>query len=667
MKTAFYFILILLLQQSICIQFSWAQEVLETPEVVVWGEEQEELSVSQGSSTYVKTEKLKHRSLSLPELLSQQPGVHLKRYGSSEQASTISIRGSSSDEVLFFLDGIPLQTADESGLDLSMIQLDALESVEIHRGFAPLSYGFAPAAGSIQLNSKKIEPGFHTSGSLSYGSFQTVKSQGNFSLRKKKLGLLFSLGANRSEGDFKFNDTNGTPINLTDDQVVKRQNNQSWAVHPYLKLEYDLSLSTKLIWVQHYLRKHQGIPGINSNQSQSAQLDRNEYLSSFRFQKEGFFSDKIFFESTSYFRWIKTEFQDLLGEIGLGGAQDNDNDTLVLGEKLFWEWKLHPNHQLSWFSLYHFETFKPEDGMATPSEGGRSFRHQLNFGSSYEGKFWQQRIALKPSVWIQNVFNQLNNDDPSLLTPATFENNRSHHDVSAKLGVRARLFSGFFLEGHVARGYRYPSFAELFGDRGGVVGNPSLDPQESVSWDLGFHYQNFKPKSWLSQTQFSFTFYDRYIDDLIQYQQAAGFVRANNVGEAHIYGVEALAFLEFKQMISFSANYTYQQAKDQATNAGRFLTGRPQHELNAQVELKKNKFRSFFHFNWMDDYYLDPLNTQVVQDRVLLDVGVSYRPINHLELSLEAKNLTNDQIVDVVGFPLPGRSFWFKLRAEIGQ
>lgn len=660
MKTAFHFILILLLR-LVSIQPSWAQETYEAPEVVVWGEDQEELSVSQGSSTYVKTEKLEHRSLNLPELLSQQPGVHLKRYGSSEQAATISIRGSSSDEVLFFLDGIPLQTADESGLDLSMIQLDALESVEIHRGFAPLSYGFAPAAGSIQLNSKKIEPGFHRAASLSYGSFQTLKAHGNFSLKKKKLGLLFSLGANRSQGNFKFKDTNGTPINLSDDQVVERQNNQSWTLHPYLKLEYDPSLSTKLIWVQHFLRKHQGIPGINANQSQSAQLDRYEYLTSFRFQKDGWLKDSIFFESTSYFRWIKTEFEDLLGEIGLGGAQDNDNDTLVLGEKLFWEWKLNSNHQLSWFGLYHFETFKPEDALATPSEGGRSLRHQLNFGVSYQGKFWQNRISLKPSVWFQNVFNQLNNDDPSLLTPATFENNRSHHDFSAKLALRARLFSGFFLEGHVARGYRYPSFAELFGDRGGVVGNPSLNPQESVSWDLGIHYQKMKPKAWVSQSQFSFTFYDRYIDELIQYQQAAGFVRANNIGQAHLYGVEALAFLEFKQMIRLSMNYTYQQAKDRATNAGRFLTGRPQHELDAQVEFKKNKFRSFFHLNWMDEYYLDPLNTQIIQDRVILNAGVSYKPVDPLELSLEAKNLTDDQIVDVVGFPLPGRSFWAKI------
>ena len=201
-----------------------------------------------------------------------------------------------------------------------------------------------------------------------------------------------------------------------------------------------------------------------------------------------------------------------------------------------------------------------------------------------------------------------------------------------------------------------------------MVGNQLLDPQKSVSWDVGGEIVARTTEKTarntnddIQTTVFGVTYFNRYTDDLIQFEQSSGFARAENVGRAEIHGVEVQGLASFFNHLNLSANYTFQDSRDRANYYGKILPSNPRHELDGKVEGVFKDLKIFVSANWMDDIFLDRLNTRFVNDRIIVNSGFSFKPLRSLTVSFAGKNLNNDQIVDALGFPLPGRSFFGKI------
>lgn len=658
-KRLFFFIFYLIILN---ISTLWAREPTEIPEVIVFEQRGARKIIKQSvSATQIPLVHYQHRMMSISEVLSQQTGVHLTRYGGLEEATSISIRGSASDEVTVLLDGIPLNTAQGGGVDLSLFHLEGLEQMDVYRGSFPLLGTAGASAGVVSLTSRQIQKGIQARVSIGYGSFSTWQGNASFSKSFKNWGLIFSHALTRTEGDFSFLDDNGTPFNLLDDEVTKRQNNASQTIHPFLKLYYDFDSKTHLDFVTHLIRKDNGVPGISTNQSQAASQDHTEYLMNLGFRRFPIFLDSLLFETNTYFRWVKDQYSDLQAEIGLGGAQDNDDDTTLFGQKISFTWIPSVHHEVQGVLGYQHERFSPENFLTTPTQGDPSSRHTITLGMGDEISLFS--LVLSPHVGLDVALNHISGDDPSLGNLGGFLNSKNHEEISGGLGALFNVNSFLSLEGHLNRGIRFPTFPELFGDRGGVVGNPFLDPQKSLNGDVGVKITS-KKKGWMGKGDLVATYFNRQVTDLIQFQQNAGFIRAENVGKAHIQGTEVSGHVQLFKFLDLSSAYTFQWAKDGGQNEGRFLPGRPQHELNGELAFSWKKLKTFVNANWMDANYLDPLNTRVVKDRIFMNSGVNYRINRFFEASFEAKNLTNQRIVDIVGFPLPGRSFYGKLVAN---
>lgn len=636
----------------------WADEKTSLPPVTVYGEEEVFKKDPSLSGRHINVSEVP-RSTTLPEVLSSQAGVHINRYGGLEDFTSISIRGSSAEEVTILLDGIPLHSAQSGQADLSPLFLELLDSIDISRGGSPLDYGLTPSAGTIALNTGKPEKGMHIGGSAGYGSFNTVKNHLYFSCGKNRWGMKAAFSIIRTDGDFTFLDDNGTPANPNDDERGTRRNNASQTLYPFVKIFYRFDEKTDLEWTNHFMRKDSGVAGLSTNQSETAALDTTTWLSSLKLKRSSFFQKNMRAEAQIYWRLTKNQYSDPQGEIGLGGVQDNDNDTSLFGHQFLVKW--HPN---DWnlgtgVVLFQTERFRPEDFLANPSQGGTSVRHTFNVGVGDEIGLFQHRLTLSPNFLLSNIYNQINNNDPSFLTPATFADNQNHHVVSAKMGAKGRITSFLSITGNVGRGYRFPTFAELFGDRGGVVGNQLLDPEKSLNWDAGVLVDSPAPLH--SRFTFNTIYFEHHTTDLIQFEQNTGFARAENVGSTVTRGLEVEGGLKVSNTLALSANYTFQNSKD--NNTGLSLVGRPKHEVDARLEGSINRGSLFVSMNWSDSLFLDPLNTRVVRQRILLNSGFSFFPFKKKKwaLSFEAKNMTNNQIVDVVGFPLPGRSFFGKV------
>src|SRR5258708_6356209 len=74
-------------------------------------------------------------------LVEPLPGVHVRRFGADDAFTTLSIRGSSSNEVAVLLAGVPLTGGADPTLDLATLPLWPGAMARVHRSFAPPALG----------------------------------------------------------------------------------------------------------------------------------------------------------------------------------------------------------------------------------------------------------------------------------------------------------------------------------------------------------------------------------------------------------------------------------------------------------------------------------------------------------------------------------------------
>ena len=72
--------------------------------------------------------------VSVAEALAGQPGLVLQRGGGLGQFSGALLRGSSAHQILVLLDGVPILRGGQTAADLSLLPIDGIERIEVHRG-----------------------------------------------------------------------------------------------------------------------------------------------------------------------------------------------------------------------------------------------------------------------------------------------------------------------------------------------------------------------------------------------------------------------------------------------------------------------------------------------------------------------------------------------------
>ncbi|HSA59295.1 MAG TPA: TonB-dependent receptor [bacterium] len=592
---------------------------------------------------------LEGRRTNLSEVLEEQAGVQVKRRGGLDDFATVSIRGSTSEQVAVYVDGIPLGQGQGGSVNVASIPTDQIERIEVYKGAAPARFQTSAIGGVVNIVTKKAGRGRETRLSASYGSFNTIEGTLLQSQRFERTAYQAGYTYTRSSGDFTFESDNGTPFNPDDDRVEKRRNNE-FARH---------NLLTKFDWRNfsfnnQFFREDRGIPGLGTLTSETADLSTTRNAFSVEIRSVGAqLIAPLQISLIPFFQYQKQQFTDRDGDIGLG-TQDNDNDTFQYGSSILAETPAGRHQRLTATLDYRGEQFLPEDFARTPSSQPHSVRNTASFGLEDEIYLWDERLILNPSVRTEHIF------DTQAGAPST-----AHHPVSGKVGVKVQPWGGdgiAVFKTNFSRGFRIPSFSELFGDRGTFVGNPSLEPEKSLNWDIGGIFR-------IAPVRLEISYYLNHIDDLIQLVQTSQFtVQAQNLTKARIQGAEATVSATLFDHLDLAADYTFQWAKDVSGLPGldgNFLPGRPRHEASAKAAYFTDWSRVFTDVTFQDGNFLDTQNVLRVDHRVLLGAGFSITYPKRLTWGFEGKNLLNDRIEDVVGFPLPGRSFFGKVELKI--
>ena len=161
----------------------------------------------------------------LADVLDETVGVQVRRYGGLGDFATVSIRGSTPGQVGVFFDGVALTRARSETINLADLPLDQLGRVEIYRGVSPLDLSSSALAGAINLVSRAPDAVPRFSLLAGGGSFGTRKVSMAGSAARGALAALVSATYLGTEGDFEFEDDNGTLQNPGDDRRTTRKNN----------------------------------------------------------------------------------------------------------------------------------------------------------------------------------------------------------------------------------------------------------------------------------------------------------------------------------------------------------------------------------------------------------------------------------------------------------
>ncbi len=624
------------------------------------------------------------RVLTVTDVIEKGAGVHVRRYGGLGAHSTASIRASSPGQVQIYLDGVPMNSISYGATNLADLPLASLERIEVYRGGAPVEFG-SPGIGGIVNLITRLPGADRATAALSAGSYETLRidllRSGSVGLctgdrtagdgnREAALDYTVVFHHLQSEGDFEYLDRHGTPENTDDDEVVVRENNSFRQSDFLLRLDtgpwngWKTEASNEIFW------KRSGVPGIENVHIKSVHYRIFRNTARFSVEPppvaEGALSCRI----SGFHITRRDRFYNPDDEVGFDRS-DSDDRSWSYGANLLSRFDWHAARQsLSLFAEVRRERFIPES--SHPAIGVGFTRKRTGYSLAAEDKLFLLggRLKLVAGYRYQESADNYAGPVPIGGPPEPLAEAHRADFHGPCFGARMRLHPRVALKVNRTHFARFPSMIELFGASGFVEGNTDLSPEEGTTTDVGIVLRS-EPSS--SRNAFlEAVLFRAERDDLIVFlQNSQRTVKAFNLESASVEGIELTARCSWEAGLNLAASYTFQDARNTGpspTYSGKRLPYEPRHDLFVRTEWRGRAGWSVWHeYHHQGEAYRDQANLEenLAPPSYIHNAGGSiYLIPNALSLSLEIQNLTDEHIVDVEGYPLPGRTFYVTLLVE---
>ncbi|HOF03894.1 MAG TPA: TonB-dependent receptor plug domain-containing protein, partial [Atribacterota bacterium] len=282
------------------------EPLFSLPEVVVIASKYpQELLESVASVKIIsKEEILSSQSQNLAGIISNIAGIEVTDYGSPGDIKSLSIRGSSPEQVLVMIDGQVVNDQQTGKIDLGIIPTSIIEKIEIYRGPASALYGANALGGVINIVTKKGNGEKNLATGLYCGSNQTQKYQISYQNRGAEWNYFFTGEYYQTQGE--------------------RENSQLDRISLFGKISKELDQYTNLDLTIRYIDYQRGIPGPAYYPSPLAQQEDRNFNLNLQWQKKE--EDK----DINVIAWydFKTLSYDDPDEWEYSGASLNKNHTL---------------------------------------------------------------------------------------------------------------------------------------------------------------------------------------------------------------------------------------------------------------------------------------------------------------------------------------------------
>jgi iron complex outermembrane receptor protein len=600
----------------------------------------------------------------LGDLLLEVPGVTVTRSGGIGDFATVSLRGSNPDEVRFYVDGVPLTVASGGSIDISTLPLGDVERVEIYRGTTPIAFAESALGGIVSITTRAPTARRLTL-RAGTGSFGTMYGDATAATAAGRWHVYAGLHAISGANGFAYQNDRGTAATPGDDIVNGvRQNDRLAQLDGVVRAAVDLRGRRQLTLGLIAFARNHGLPGrgifvmaTESTFDTARGIAYAAYDSRDDLGAGGRLHAQLFASA------IRDRFSDPRPDIGSIPALTDDT-TLQIGasataSRPFAEWV-----RGAVLAEGRREIFQPTNQLDPTPVGVPAER--LVGAAGVELGLWWRRLDLDvvPSVRTEAVRDIVTGRDSLFQRQRPASSPVTHLLPVVRLSLARPLSPGITLKANAGHYGRTPSFLELYGDTGPLLGNPLLRPESGWTGDLAAEYRHAGDRLSFSGRS---TLFAARVDDLIEwvllsYNQA----RVDNIGRARIWGVEQDLGLEAGRHFSVTAQATYLDARDASdflAHNGKQLPLRPHVHAYLRPQLRRLALGrgltagAYVEGDLRAGAYYDSANVAAVGTRPLLGAGVEIgAPRAGLRLTVSAKNLTDSRALDVIQYPLPGRS-----------
>ncbi|MBI5544634.1 MAG: TonB-dependent receptor [Deltaproteobacteria bacterium] len=557
------------------------------------------------------------------DLVLASPGTVVRNYGLNQPA-TLSLRGSTSDQVVVLLDGVPLNPASGGGADLSTIPLPLIDRISVVRGALGARYGTGAVGGVVSLETRRVSSGERAlSGEVSYGSFQTAQGSTRLAFSaSERVSALVGLFASTSQGDFPY--SYALRPKVAPDEMVWREqeNNQSRRFGALARLSLAGPVEgSALVEVDGGER---GLPGSYLAKDFSPEARQGDW--------RALGAGRLSF-STGGLR-LESRVSARFGRLQRGTWSDHGPDQ----DETQWSAEASASRLWGRHSI-ELGLAGGREALASDQHGGHE---RWRFGAFASDEMTWSFLTLLPAV--------------------RFERIAQESRLSPKLGASVPVGELVSIKANAGRSYRAPSFGELYLEQGMLEPNPDLKSETGTYVDLGATLR------WRRLSFSADAFWSLY-DDLILYEvYATKRAKPFNFGRAEVWGGElegsaryGLLSLAACYTLSFSAN-----RMDKPLYLGKELPGRPRHRLHARTAIEWRRLEAHLEADVQSGHFLNRTNTDSLQGRARFDLGASVVLDQAIGLALhaEVRNLLNSWDMDYYAYRLPGRAFFVSVRFD---
>ncbi len=587
------------------------------------------------------------------DVLQKQTGVQVNRSGAPGTQSMLAIRGSSPDQVEYFIEGMPLPRPLATPLNLENLPLPLFESVEIYPSFVPSHLPGTNLGGA--LNFRLLKPDGDRTRYLTQVTANTLLGNSVAAARQTSNSLQF-FHFEQSRNRYTYNNNNGTRENTSDDTRLSRKNEDFTRIGytGYSTAQLDKWQLSALADVTHSDR---GIPGVQNLLTHSARKTEDRFAASAKAQRP-------VTEHTSAQFFVST---------ALDRSVINDQDREVIARAS--QSSLSP--QVMGGGSYAYRTSSVDAGLHTRA------RYQTIAIDSSQIADRREMQAAASGAFDRDLFRvavQVNaSADEDRAAQNAFYASREKifsgqgYGASALFALRPlALFSGtdavsidrtsLEIYAQATTAYRSPTLYERFGDGLFVTPTESLRAERAITNAAGVRGAvkcplglvcSWRSEAWLTGAK----------DFILFTQNSARTLIAVNASSAQIRGIENEAQLNLPERFLLSLRYTYLDARDYGNipyYQDKVLPFRPRHHAVVTLTLLFGRIRSITALEYRGAVFRDRYNSYgyFLPSKVLLDTGLDYTfetGVASHTINVTLKNLTDDRETDFIGYPVPGR------------
>ncbi|RXM41466.1 TonB-dependent receptor [Chryseobacterium sp. CH21] len=553
-------------------------------------------SANQNISVITREDIVNSPAKSIDEILQQVPGMDIRRRGANGVQSDISFRGSSFEQVLLLLNGIRMNDSQTGHNSMNIpVDLDDVEKIEIIKGPAARRFGQNAYAGVINIITK-VSPGKKVKISADGGDFST-----------------YGLGFNAQIGNEKF--TNSLQANSASSEGYM------------FNTDYEI----RNVFYQGKLNIKNGDVRVQAGFSEK------------KFGANGFYASSA---ATKQYEETQASIVSVAHQQTFGKLKLNSNVYWRRGQDMYlydrWNPDFYRNMHIG-NNVGGEVNSSYEWGLGTTGIGvelRKEFLVSSNLGNRnrfvsqvfFEHHFslLDKKLSISPGISWANYSKEGNFFYPGL-------------DVGYNFNPNHKVY------GNIAKVHRIPTFTDLYYISKTEQGNQELQPENALSSEVGYQFQNSKilakVSGFVRNSSNSIDWVKKDLSDKVWYAQ--------NVGDIKTKGIEAEWSHRPMDWLKYTVGYTYIDSKYEEKNGlvSRYILDNLKHQLVSKLEVKFLKnFTNELVYRYNERVNLGSYN--------LLDEKLSFAKKDYSVYVL-INNITNTKYTEAFGVAMPQR--WFHI------